>query len=423
MIGWFFLRTIAPAIVAPQDNEIISKSYKISGRERRNLVIIAKTLQSITNGSTFDDKEDYMSVFSNYASFAISKCQYIFDKITEGPIEIAIEVKLDKAHYKSVRTATKKLQSIIYKNGEHLMKIVESKASLEGEIRELIEICTSKSISVPSSLAIHHQNNEDLKSSWEKIQRRRESFKHSLSVIDSINLEIFKLNSKQSRMSIGLSSPRRSIFNKSRKQSGMLKATKNPSKSFCLPSSEELATSSQLYYQLSEPARLSDVIVSNTASMDDLSTSPSKRHSIALSGSMDSLNKVFHFTSDTTTRNTDTDSVSIVSSSDFDDTSELTAKSSNKSTKSTSQSISPDCKIIVKVKYQKKIVNFPMNATMSFLDFSKAVIKKFALKTSTVTFVHLDSDFLVSNQSDWNVFLENEGVNRNEIVCYSLSIM
>src|SRR3990167_3919796 len=363
MIGWFFLRTIAPAIVAPQDNEIISKSYKISGRERRNLVIIAKTLQSIANGSTFDDKEDYMSVFSNYASFAISKCQYIFDKITEGPIEIAIEVKLDKAHYKSVRTATK------------------------------------------------------------KIQRRRESFKHSLSVIDSINLEIFKLNSKQSRMSIGLSSPRRSIFNKSRKQSGMLKATKNPSKSFCLPSSEELATSSQLYYQLSEPARLSDVIVSNTASMDDLSTSPSKRHSIALSGSMDSLNKVFHFTSDTTTRNTDTDSVSIVSSSDFDDTSELTAKSSNKSTKSTSQSISPDCKIIVKVKYQKKIVNFPMNATMSFLDFSKAVIKKFALKTSTVTFVHLDSDFLVSNQSDWNVFLENEGVNRNEIVCYSLSIM
>ena len=203
--------------MAPEDYDIISKNRKITPKERRNLIIVAKTLQSIANESTFDDKEDYMNIFASHSFLAITKCQSIFDKITTGPIDLSITMKIDKENTRAVRQATKKLNKIIKINSDNLLKLGENQPQLENDVKELISICT-----INSKASLVSASNDELKNSWDKIERRRESFKNSMAVIENINAEIIKAQqiTNENRVNLtnaGSYSPRRSIFKSKKK--------------------------------------------------------------------------------------------------------------------------------------------------------------------------------------------------------------
>ena len=62
--GLFFLRFVNPIIVAPDGNSIVSA--KPSKTARRNLMLVAKVMQNLSNGIAFGSKEEYMQDFNPF---------------------------------------------------------------------------------------------------------------------------------------------------------------------------------------------------------------------------------------------------------------------------------------------------------------------------------------------------------------------
>ncbi|KAK4469444.1 hypothetical protein MN116_006996 [Schistosoma mekongi] len=66
-----FLRLICPALLSPSLFGLIS-AFPTEPACQRNLTLLAKSLQSLANFSTFDDKEPYMRFLNGYVSYQLS---------------------------------------------------------------------------------------------------------------------------------------------------------------------------------------------------------------------------------------------------------------------------------------------------------------------------------------------------------------
>ena len=62
--GYIYLRFFNPVIVTPDAMNIIAT--KPNRIQRRNLILVAKVLQNLSNGLLFGDKEIYMKVLNQY---------------------------------------------------------------------------------------------------------------------------------------------------------------------------------------------------------------------------------------------------------------------------------------------------------------------------------------------------------------------
>jgi hypothetical protein len=62
--GYIYLRFFNPVIVTPDALNITT--IKPNRFQRRNLILIAKVLQNLSNGLLFGDKEVYMKVLNRY---------------------------------------------------------------------------------------------------------------------------------------------------------------------------------------------------------------------------------------------------------------------------------------------------------------------------------------------------------------------
>jgi hypothetical protein len=62
--GYIYLRFFNPVIVTPDAMNIITT--KPNRIQRRNLILVAKVLQNLSNGLLFGDKEVYMKVLNQY---------------------------------------------------------------------------------------------------------------------------------------------------------------------------------------------------------------------------------------------------------------------------------------------------------------------------------------------------------------------
>eukprot|EP00735_Rhodelphis_limneticus_P000026 TRINITY_DN1004_c0_g1::TRINITY_DN1004_c0_g1_i1::g.29951::m.29951 TRINITY_DN1004_c0_g1::TRINITY_DN1004_c0_g1_i1::g.29951 ORF type:complete len:772 (+),score=265.22,sp/Q54K32/RGAA_DICDI/31.56/3e-98,RasGAP/PF00616.14/3.5e+03,RasGAP/PF00616.14/4.8e-45,RasGAP/PF00616.14/3.7e+03,RasGAP_C/PF03836.10/5.8e+03,RasGAP_C/PF03836.10/3.6e+02,RasGAP_C/PF03836.10/5.7e-12,IncA/PF04156.9/0.004,IncA/PF04156.9/2.1e+03,IncA/PF04156.9/66,Snapin_Pallidin/PF14712.1/1.5e+03,Snapin_Pallidin/PF14712.1/1.5e+03,Snapin_Palli len=79
--GFIYLRFFNPAIVSPESLNLLDS--KPSPVMRRNLILIAKLLQNLSNGVQFGGKEDYMAPLNRFIVENKDKLQDYFDRLTD----------------------------------------------------------------------------------------------------------------------------------------------------------------------------------------------------------------------------------------------------------------------------------------------------------------------------------------------------
>jgi len=79
--GFFFLRFICPALVAPKSIGIVSSEKGLTRDNRRGLILIAKILQAISNDAPPNDKEEYMRILNEFVAKNIDKVRKFYDSI------------------------------------------------------------------------------------------------------------------------------------------------------------------------------------------------------------------------------------------------------------------------------------------------------------------------------------------------------
>jgi len=82
--GFLFLRFLNPIIVTPDGNNIITK--KVDKVKRRNLTLIAKVLQNMSNGVQFAKKEAFMISLNTF----LNNYRFLMDDIFEQIIQVYI---------------------------------------------------------------------------------------------------------------------------------------------------------------------------------------------------------------------------------------------------------------------------------------------------------------------------------------------
>ena len=82
--GFLVLRVFSPAIVAPESAGIVPAEMPPSPRARRNLILVAKVLQSIANiGAAVGKKEEYMEVFVDYIAQQVPVMTDYFTRLAQ----------------------------------------------------------------------------------------------------------------------------------------------------------------------------------------------------------------------------------------------------------------------------------------------------------------------------------------------------
>jgi len=93
MGGYVYLRFFNPAIVAPDAMNLLST--KPSKQLRRNLTLIAKSLQNLSNAQLFGHKEFFMVPLNSFLKRNLDKLQDYFDKLTAVD-DLSDALQLDK---------------------------------------------------------------------------------------------------------------------------------------------------------------------------------------------------------------------------------------------------------------------------------------------------------------------------------------
>eukprot|EP01094_Clydonella_sp_ATCC50884_P021877 TRINITY_DN490_c0_g1_i1.p1 TRINITY_DN490_c0_g1~~TRINITY_DN490_c0_g1_i1.p1 ORF type:complete len:498 (-),score=131.77 TRINITY_DN490_c0_g1_i1:435-1928(-) len=81
--GLFFLRFLCPALVNPGGVGLTIEG--LGPRERRNLVLVSKTLQSLSNGIEFGGKESYMMGLNKFIRSYRPRITELLEKLSNGP--------------------------------------------------------------------------------------------------------------------------------------------------------------------------------------------------------------------------------------------------------------------------------------------------------------------------------------------------
>ena len=81
MGGVFFLRFVTPIIVTPDGNNIVTQ--KVSKVARKNLTLIAKVMQNLSNGVLFGAKEVHLADLNDFVGDNFARMDRIFGKITD----------------------------------------------------------------------------------------------------------------------------------------------------------------------------------------------------------------------------------------------------------------------------------------------------------------------------------------------------
>jgi hypothetical protein len=63
--GYFFLRFVCPALLAPNSFSLVGEGY-LTAPAKRGLILVSKVLQQLANGLPFGMKEDYMIKFNSF---------------------------------------------------------------------------------------------------------------------------------------------------------------------------------------------------------------------------------------------------------------------------------------------------------------------------------------------------------------------
>ncbi|EFA77182.1 Ras GTPase activation domain-containing protein [Heterostelium album PN500] len=83
--GFIMLRFFSPAIVTPEYSKLIASDIVPSRRAKRNLVLLAKVLQNVSNGVEFGGKEEFMTCMNSIVTDNKPKMSKYFQMICKDP--------------------------------------------------------------------------------------------------------------------------------------------------------------------------------------------------------------------------------------------------------------------------------------------------------------------------------------------------
>jgi hypothetical protein len=75
--GSFFLRLLCPAIVSPEGFGV----DQVDNTTRRSLILISNILQTLSNGVTFGNKEEYMMPMNHFIDKNLENSHFVLDKL------------------------------------------------------------------------------------------------------------------------------------------------------------------------------------------------------------------------------------------------------------------------------------------------------------------------------------------------------
>jgi hypothetical protein len=84
--GFVLLRYLTPAIVTPESFDLVPEGVSVTPKGRRNLILIAKVLQNISNAQTFDKKEEYMTVLNDVVNENSPRMVTYLNMISTDPL-------------------------------------------------------------------------------------------------------------------------------------------------------------------------------------------------------------------------------------------------------------------------------------------------------------------------------------------------
>ena len=102
MVGGFvFLRYVNPVVVAPESLKLLSTAP--SRQMRRNLVLISKCLQALSNNVAFGGKEQYMVPMNAFLEANRPRIRAYFDRLVDVPDLSLREMRIEK-YLRTLRT-------------------------------------------------------------------------------------------------------------------------------------------------------------------------------------------------------------------------------------------------------------------------------------------------------------------------------
>ncbi|KAH3757268.1 RasGTPase-activating protein [Pelomyxa schiedti] len=142
-VASFILRYINPAIFSPEQYGL-ANAAKITQKTRRNLTLLSKVILAIGNGTTFGQKEPFMSVFNEYIEEHSSRIQQYLQNISveqadwmSVPVDAEPNVGAKELFYfHQILWEVKKVipSYITVEDKQNLKKITQSLNSLETQL-------------------------------------------------------------------------------------------------------------------------------------------------------------------------------------------------------------------------------------------------------------------------------------------------
>jgi len=93
--GFLMLRYINPAIMTPDLSGLIPPGKQITPKARRNLLLITKVLQNMSNGIVFNKKEPYLMVLNQWLELNTPRLQRSFQEIVKAASSCSTNLVID----------------------------------------------------------------------------------------------------------------------------------------------------------------------------------------------------------------------------------------------------------------------------------------------------------------------------------------
>lgn len=147
--GYYFLRFICPAMIAPDGFGILEK---LPDEARRPLILLSKILQNLSNGVKFGIKESYMTPLNDFLESNQTRVHALFDELAMIPAGVT-DFSLEKVILN--QDLAEKLHAHLYlQQSKIIVKIQEIEAKLglppKSEVKEFKSVL--KFLETPRSL-------------------------------------------------------------------------------------------------------------------------------------------------------------------------------------------------------------------------------------------------------------------------------
>jgi len=127
--GFLMLRYINPAIMTPDLSGLIPPGKQITPKARRNLLLITKVLQNMSNGLLFNKKEPYLMVLNQYLELNSPRLQRSFHEIVKTASACSTNLIIDSDVCSATVNDLQVLHQVLFAHFDGIMECITTPES------------------------------------------------------------------------------------------------------------------------------------------------------------------------------------------------------------------------------------------------------------------------------------------------------